>query len=207
MQQTFEGLIKTISYDQKELIEGILQLHSPWGIDLDPTYGAGGFYLGIREPQYRFDINPVFPYVEKADCRRLPLARASIRSIMFDPPFFAGGGSDGIMNSKYSSVPTMGDLYSLYTDALREFYRILKPSGRLIFKCQDSVVGRANHFVHVWVMYEAEIVGFHTIDLFIKLNKSAPVSPNQTGRQYFARKLHSYFWVFRKPGRRTWELS
>ena len=125
---------------------------------------------------------------------------------MFDPPFMAGGGKSGLMNEKYSSVKKLADLYELYIDSFKEFWRILKPSGRLVFKCQDSVNGRQNFFTHVWVMNKAVELGYQAIDLFIKLNKSAPISWVQAGgSQKFARKLHSYFWIFRKPGRRTWE--
>jgi len=110
-------------------------------------------------------------------------------------------GNKGLMAGKYSYVETMVELHSLYINSLKEFWRILHPAGRLIFKCQDSVNGRTNHFTHVWVMNEAEKIGFRAIDLFIKLNKSAPRAWNHK-RQFFARKLHSYFWIFKKPGRR-----
>jgi len=123
---------------------------------------------------------------------------------MFDPPFMATGhksAKDWVM-SRYSYVATMAELYSLYSDSLKEFWRILLPAGRLIFKCQDSVNGRTNYFTHVWVINEAERVGFKALDLFVKLNKSAPRAWNHNDRQFFARKLHSYFWVFKIPGRR-----
>jgi hypothetical protein len=54
-------LIKSISYNQSEIIKNILILHVPQGyIDCDPTYSKGNFYknTGIQEPKYRFDIKP-----------------------------------------------------------------------------------------------------------------------------------------------------
>ncbi len=200
-------IIQTINFDQHEIIENILELHSPWGIDVDPTYCRGGFYRRIPRPKYCFDINPAGPEIQKADCRQLPLPRGSIRSIMFDPPFMATthkNGNMGLMAGRYSYVDTMEDLHSLYLDSLKEFWRILLPAGRLIFKCQDAVNSRINHFTHVWVMNEAEKLGFRAIDLFVKLNKSAPRAWNHN-RQFFARKLHSYFWVFKKSGRRRFD--
>ena len=47
-------LIKSISYDQGEIIRNILKLHVLQGfIDCDPTYSTGNFYknTGIQEPR------------------------------------------------------------------------------------------------------------------------------------------------------------
>ena len=54
-------LIRSISYDQSEIIRNILSLHVPGGkIDCDPTYSIGAFYkgTGIDPPAFRFDIKP-----------------------------------------------------------------------------------------------------------------------------------------------------
>ena len=37
-------IIKTISYDQEEIIKNIIELYCPNGIELDPTYSKGVFY-------------------------------------------------------------------------------------------------------------------------------------------------------------------
>lgn len=202
IQRTFDGVIQSIGYDQQELIEGIIQLHCPEGIELDPTYSRGGFYSKrIPRPKYCFDIDPLAPEIQQADCRQLPIKKESIRSIMFDPPFLATSsrnGNYGKMCAKYSYVDSMPDLFALYTDSLQELSRVLLPAGILIFKCQDTVYGSRNYFSHVWVMTEAERIGFRAIDLFIKLNKTALISWNYE-IQHHARKLHSYFWVFKKP--------
>lgn len=53
--------IKSISYDQSEIINNILQLHVPsHKIDCDPTYSKGIFYknTGVQSPQYKYDIVP-----------------------------------------------------------------------------------------------------------------------------------------------------
>ncbi len=195
-------IIQSIGYDQHEIIMDILQLHCPDGIELDPTYNVGGFYRhsGIPRPKYCFDITPLRPECEKADCRQLPLPAGSVRSIIFDPPFMATSfksGNVGKMASKYGFINTMPELHSLYEDSLKEFSRVLIPRGILIFKCQDSVNGRRNYFTHVWVMNKAEEIGFRAIDLFVKLSKNVMRSWNHQNQNY-ARKHHCYFWVFKK---------
>jgi len=194
-------IIRSIGYDQHEIILDIIHLHCPGGIELDPTYNKGGFYKhsGIPRPRYCFDINPIRPECEKADCRQLPLLAGSIRSMIFDPPFLAGGGSNGQMIIKYSGIKTMPELHSLYKDSLKEFSRVLIHRGILIFKCQDSAHGQRNYFTHVWVMNKAEEYGFEAIDLFVKLSKRVFIAWNHTPEnQHYARKYHCYFWVFKK---------
>lgn len=195
-------IVSSIGYDQHEIILDIIELHCPGGIELDPTYNVGGFYRDSRiaRPKYCFDINPAGSETRQADCRHLPLPAASIRSIMFDPPFMPTvqkSGNTGIMPRRYSYVETVAELHSLYEDSLREFYRLLLPRGILIFKCMDTVSGRRNWFTHVWVMNKAEEIGFRAIDLFIKLSKTVPICWNMK-KQHHARKYHCYFWIFRK---------
>ena len=89
------SLISSISYDQIEIIENILKLHTKDNtIDCDPTYSKGNFYKNgkIKEPKYKFDINPQTEDTIKADARSLPLDDNSVNCIMFDPPFLATTG-------------------------------------------------------------------------------------------------------------------
>lgn len=198
-------IIQSINYDQHEILLDIMKLYCPEGFELDPTYCRGGFYVhsGIPRPNYCFDINPVLPECHKADCRQLPLSDRSIKSAIFDPPFFATtqrSGKNGRMCVKYGYFESMVELKCLYWDSLVELHRVLVPQGILIFKCQDSVHGRQNYWSHCFVLQAAEKIGFRAEDLFIKLNKSAATPWNMEVQQH-ARKMHSYFWVLRKKGR------
>ena len=83
-------MIKSISYDQGEIIKGILDLHvKNHKIDCDSTYSVGNFYknTGIEEPIYKFDIKPQIDGVKKGDSRNLPLEDCSIECLMFDHRF------------------------------------------------------------------------------------------------------------------------
>ena len=201
-------LVKSTSYDQEEIIEDILRLHSESGvIDLDPTYSKGVFYKGdIQAPQYKFDVNPVIPGVEKACATSLPLPDECVSTIMFDPPFLATKGpslvSDGkdnnIINKRFGVFPTEQLLHDFYQNALKEMFRVCKHGGILIFKCQDKVSARKQYFSHCYVYEQARLAGWYAKDMFVLVAKTRIVADWQKKHQQHARKFHSYFWVFKK---------
>ena len=204
--------IKSISYDQSEIINNILQLHVPsHKIDCDPTYSKGIFYknTGVQSPQYKYDIVPQTEEVVQADCRKLPLSDNILECIMFDPPFLATTGkslteNDGgnIINKRFGVYPSEKELHQFYIDSLKEFHRILKDKGILIFKCQDKVSSGKQYMTHCFVMNEAIKVGFYPKDLFVLLAKNRIVADWQVKNQKNARKYHSYFWVFEKSDKK-----
>ena len=83
---------------------------------------------------------------------------------------------------------------------MEEFYRILEPNGTLIIKCQDTVSSGKNWFSHLYIMNEAERIGFYNKDLFILLAKNRIIGHNHSNQQH-ARKFHSYFIVLKKQKR------
>lgn len=175
----------------------------PRRFDLDPTFGNGGFYNVIQKPRFCFDLSPgphLAADVVKADVRALPLRDKSVYSIIFDPPFLAGGGKSGIMSKKYGYMEKVEDVWDLYWKALVEFNRILKPFGTVVIKCQDMVHGRNQYFTHTVIMNYAVKLGFYPKDLFVLLSKTRPTQWN-VKTQIHARKFHSYFWVFGKQKR------
>ena len=205
-------MIKSISYDQSEIIKWILQLHVPKGkIDCDPTYSIGNFYknTGIESPLYKFDINPQIEGVEYGDSRELPLGDSSINCIMFDPPFLATTGKsltenndNNIINKRFGVYPSEQELHQFYIDSLKEAYRILADKGILIFKCQDKISSGKQYMSHCFIHDEAVKVGFYPKDMFVLLAKNRLVADWQLKNQKNARKFHSYFWVFEKTNKK-----
>ena len=92
------------------------------------------------------------------------------------------------------------ELYQLYIDSIAEAYRVLKPHGILIFKCQDRTSRKKQYMSHVFIINEAEKAGFAVKDLFILLAKRRITADWQVRNQKTARKYHSYTIVFEKDG-------
>lgn len=204
-------MISTISYDQYEIIDNIIKLHlGGQNIEVDPTYSKGVFYnnTGIIPPKFKFDINPSIEEVVQADCRKLPFKEGVINSIMFDPPFLATTKSvdntfsfkEDLINNRFGSYiyKNEKELFQFYLDSLKEFHRILRNKGILIFKCQDKISGGKQYFSHLYIHNMAVSLGFYPKDLFVLLVKHRLTFDWQKESQKHARKFHSYFWVFEK---------
>lgn len=200
-------LIKSVGYDQSEIIQNILALYVPSGkIDCDATFSKGNFYKnsGIDVPQYCFDLFPQCIGVVKADARNLPLDDGSVFCEMLDPPFLATKGKSlamkegNVINKRFGVYPDEKSLHRCYSDMLKESYRILKSNGILIFKCQDKVSSSKQYLSHVFIINEAVKLGFYPIDIFILLAKNRIVANWQKANQKHSRKFHSYFIVFKK---------
>ena len=202
-----QHLVKSISYNQHEIIADIIRLYCPHGIDVDATYSTGKMYKGIKEPKHKFDLKPQVEGCSKGDSRKLPLKNKSVKSIMFDPPFLATTGQSlrkmndsNKLNKRFGVYASEQELRDMYCDSLKEFYRILVNNGILIFKCQDKVSSGKQYWNHCWIYQEAIRSGYVVEDLFILLAKNRLVADWQARNQKHARKFHCYFWVFRKKG-------
>lgn len=194
-------MIKTISYDQEEIIQNIIDLHCKDGIQLDPTYSKGVFYKNIKSPELKFDLIPQVKDCVQSNANNLPLKNNSVKSMMFDPPFIVGfkenSNPTGIMGERFHGFKNIKELWKWYDECILEFSRILDKKGILIFKCQDTVSSGKQWLSHVHIINEAEKNGFYTKDLFVLLAKSR-IKGHNHNKQKHARKFHSYFIVFEK---------
>ncbi len=192
-------MIKTTGYDQSEIIDNIIKLHCKNGIDADVTFSKGNFYKNKKRPDFTSDFFPQDELTIKADAAELPVENENFNSIMFDPPFLAGGPqkASGVMQNRFGAFRYVPDLWQWYSKCMIEFNRVLKKNGVLIIKCQDTVSQCKNHFSHIHIYNEAIKNGFYCVDMFILLAKSRPIGRNHANQQH-ARKFHCYFMVFRK---------
>ena len=192
-------MIKSIGYSNKEVIGNILKLYIPGGcFELDPTYSTGAFYKGLPHPFWIGDLNPSKPIVNQCDSTDLQFNSESIDSIMFDPPFcfgIHGKTKNNISAKRFTMFDTFSGLCIMYQDSLKEFYRILKKKGILVFKCQDYTDSKTT-MTHCLIYNWALGVGFYAKDLFILINENRIWSPKL--KQRHARKCHSYFYIFQK---------
>jgi hypothetical protein len=209
-----EELIKSISYDQNEIIYNILKLYNNGNtVDCDPTFSIGKFYeqseeFFIPKPKYKFDVEPVLPDVQKIEpLGEFPLEDNSIGSILIDPPFIIGCGpstskpqdkdnKNNVMNRRFSAYCSIQDLFESYYYQLYEAYRVLKPEGICIFKCQTTITCSTFYNVPGYVWMIAEQLGFHTMDIFTLLAKNRLIG--HWKKQQHARSYSSNFIVFKK---------
>ena len=199
-------IIKSINYNQQEIINNILQLYNNGNsIDLDCTYSKGVFYKNgiVQEPKHKSDIKPLFKDVIKADSMNLPFPNDFFQCIMCDLPFLATSGESlkenngNIINKRFSIFENEIQLHQVYLYTIQEVYRVLRENGILIFKCQDKVSSGNQYFSHVVICEKAINIGYYPLDLFILLSKNRIIA-NWQKNQKHARKYHSYFWVFKK---------
>lgn len=199
--------------DNSEVFPKILELHVPVGaIVADVTYGKGVFWKRVNLRNYKVFRSDIQGGV---DCRDLPYWKSSVDCVVLDPPYMeglyrhsnghlAGSGSHSAFRKAYSNgEPTEGGpkwhnaVLDMYFRAGREAYRVLKPSGILIVKCQDEVSANTQRLTHVEIINKYEDFGFYAKDLFIVVRTNAPCI-TRLKKQVHARKNHSYFLVFMK---------
>lgn len=197
-------VVKSVNYDQSEILRNIIHLHGIGRVDADVTYGNGQFYKKIDNPIYCFDLDGDLDGVTEACSTKLPLDDGSISSLVFDPPFLTyvraarEGNGSMVMAKRFSGYWRYDELEEHYKGTLKEASRVLKKKGLMIFKCQDIIHNHKMHCTHANVINWASDVGFRLKDLFVLAAKHRMPSPNRNGTQKHARIFHSYFLVLEK---------
>lgn len=188
--------------NEQELLKAILEIHNNDNpIECDPMYFKGNFYKnGVNEPKFKFDINPQWIGVEKANACDLPLENETLNCMILDPPFLFEKRNREQKNY-VSRTHTMfhngwEELVECYKGILKEAHRVLKKNGILIFKCQDYTDAKTT-MTHCFVWQWAQEIGFYAKDIAI-LNVQKSKIYNGNLKQRHLRKVHTYFWVFEK---------
>lgn len=192
---------KSVFDNEQDLLRALIDIHMDGkDIELDPMYFKGNFYKEINKPKYKFDITPQLDEVDCADATDLPLENNSINNMILDPPFMFGGHGKQAQfySSKTHGMLTWAELSELYQGVLKEAHRILKPKGKLIFKCQDYTDSKTT-MTHALVYNWATELGFYAKDLAILVKPNKVYNGNTTQRHL--RKIHTYFWLFEKRKR------
>lgn len=181
----------------------------------DVTYGRGVFWRKVPPDKYKLLATDI---TEGVDCRQLPYKDREIDCVVFDPPYMhsPGGsthGSQPAFEQHYRNNRSGGQTQSkyhqavldLYVEGGREAWRVLRERGVLIVKCQDEVCSNRQRFTHVEIMQHYTEIGFIAEDLFVIMRRNRP-GMSRVIKQVHARKNHSYFLVFWKPGQnnRVW---
>lgn len=193
--------VRTAHSDETELVSGMLKLYNGGSaVDVDPCYSKGRVWRDLPSPKHKGDIDPQNTDVEKMDATLLTnFTDSSLDSIFFDPPFLPSGKlGTGAMSHRFSHFATLKDMYAMYEQSLKAFFRVLTKRGVVFFKCQDLVNFNRQHLVHVWITNKAVELGFEILDLFVLYKDRLPMMSTQWRNQVHARKNHCFYLVLRK---------
>lgn len=200
-------MIRSVYYNQTEILRSLMELCGIEKFCADITYGNGKFYQEITEPDLKFDICPQLPGVIAASSSNLPIKSGALKSIVFDPPFLTyvrdarKGNGNMVMAKRFGGYWRYDDLEMHYRETIKEAHRVLGKTGIMVFKCQDIIHNHRMHCTHVNVINWASGM-FRIKDLFVLPAKHRMPIPQQSGtkkkQQKHARILHSYFLVLEK---------
>jgi len=190
-----------------EVFPHVLALHVPKGsIVADVTYGKGVFWKSIDTTAYDLRATDLATGI---DCRQLPYSDKIIDCVVFDPPYMHTPGGTAHQNHQnyenyyynnaisHSSKKYHEAVLDLYFEGSKEAFRVLKPGGVLIIKCQDEVCANRQRLTHVEIINELSRIGFTVVDLFVVVRNNKP-GVSRILKQVHARKNHSYFLVLQK---------
>lgn len=176
----------------------------------DPTYGRGVFWKDVREGVYNVVATDIETHA--IDFTDLPYKSDSFDMVVLDPPYRPGCSHKGMERAYRTGTAAKGktplksmrDVLALYAKGITEAGRVLHKGGFAVVKCQDAVEAAHQTWTHLRIMESAQGLGFGVRDLIVVAPRSAPPATSH-GRQFHARKTHSYFLVLRKGG--TWPFG
>ncbi len=198
-------MIKSVYYDQIEILKSIMELCGIKRFCADITYGNGKFYDKIESPIFKGDISPQLDGVTERSSSNLPVDDGSFKSLVFDPPFLtyvkAARDHNSIMAKRFGGYWRYDELEKHYRETLIEANRVLSKKGIMVFKCQDIIHNHKMHCTHINVAEWSKGL-FRLKDLFILPAKHRMPLPEKEGEkkrvQKHARVFHSYFMVLEK---------
>ncbi len=217
--ETLRPLLSAHVATNADVFPGILKLHVPVGSTVaDVTFGIGTFWKDVPPSAYKVLATDI---KTGTDCRKLPYTDESVDAVVFDPPYIEGFYRASHQRKAFDSHSDYAARYSdesggdrssgaKYHDCVLEMYarggleaaRVLRPAGTLIVKCQDEVSNHRQHLTHVQIINDySQRLGLYCKDLFVIVRRDTP-RISRINKQSHARKNHSYFLVFTKPGKR-----
>ena len=169
---------------------------------LDPTHGQGVWWRRWRpERLVRTDIIPANAPDGPADFTTLPWPGDVFDAVAFDPPYRLNGRPDPGFDIKYGTQARAGwqERHELIRQGITECFRVLRPEGILLVKCQDQVCGgRVRWQTHEFTEH-AEEQDSRLVDSLLMIG-GRPQPPGR--RQVHANHNYSTLLVFRKATRR-----
>ena len=224
----YEGVIKSIGYNQHEILYNIMQLHNNGKpFDCDPTYSIGNFYgkfnitndngetleIEIPQPNYKFDVCPQVDGVEKIEpLGHFPLEDNSINSICVDLPFVISCGpsmktpdyDENGNKVKNNLISRRFAAYYPVAELLKSYKHFLKECYRVLK--EDGILvwktqGTITGSKFLVSPYYSRMIA-ESLG-FDSLDEFILLAKNRlisgkVNKQQHARSFHSYFLVFKK---------
>lgn len=188
--------IKTISYDQTEILAWIIRLYNNrQPFDCDLTASKCIFWKSLPKPEHLFDVNPQMEGIKHLS-ETDNLDDCSFSSIVFDLPFLVSKGAMSTIKERFTYFESVDEIYKANDEMLERSSRLLRKQGLLVVKTMDICYENKQLWISDYVIRKAEEMGFELQDKFILLSKLRLFS--HTRQQKIARKYHSYFFVFKK---------
>jgi DNA-binding CsgD family transcriptional regulator len=212
-------VIKSISYNQSEILHNIILLHNNGkGFYADVSYSTGKFYQQskkyyVPQPIIKMDVFPQFDDVIKIEpLGKLPLEDDTISSIVIDLPFIVSPPNapstktnkekTNITMNRFCSFYPKEEMFNSYHHFISEAYRVLKQDAICVLKAQACVSGSTQLFMPEYSWLIAQQCGFYVIDQFFLISKNRLHSGKITKQQH-ARKYTSTFFVFKKTKKKV----
>lgn len=190
----------SVFYNETDLLKAVLELHiKKETFDCNPMFYKGAFYKNIPIPKIIGDIRGELLNIPILDATNLiNIANNSLDNIILDPPFVIANRPTQLKSNttNFSYFTTEKTLLDFYFKILSEAYRILKPKGICVFKCQNFTDNKTL-ISHYKVFNWSELNGFYVKDLAILVNSKNKPTNNKLNQKHF-RKIHTYFWILEK---------
>lgn len=191
------------------MIANVARLYIPDGATvIDATWGRGNFWNRTDTSRFRLigaDLLDRTGVTVRADFRRLPFRTGTADVVVLDPPYVLRADRGRFIDDRYrNSETTRGMTYArmldLYRAGLAEAARVLRRGGTCWVKCQDATENRCQRWTVVDLHAVATAAALNPRDLFVLMNPTPPGGLHAE-RQHWARRNHSYLWVFAKRRR------
>lgn len=191
-----DNAIKSVSSNQTEILLGILKLYNECKtFNADLTASLLKFYKHIPVPEHLYDKYPQLPNVRDLD-EADSLPDLSFSSIIYDLPFIVCAGSKSLIKERFTYFDSVEELFKANNEMLCRAYRLLKKEGLLVIKTMDVCSGGKQYWVSDYILRKSQDIGLELLDKFILIADKRMF--NNTKKQHYARKYHSFFFVFRK---------
>ena len=189
------NIIKSVSASQTEILSNILQLYIKSDhYEADFTFSTGVFWNRLKNPDLKFDKYPQMEGV-KPLTEAFSLPDGTLSSCVVDLPFLVRGYG-GKITERFTSFASEDELFTTNEKMIELAYNKLRRGGFLVIKTMDVSYALKQLWVSDFVVRVALDKGFELKDKFILIANKRPLHKGK--QQHFARKHHSYFFVFRK---------